>query len=84
MIYAAREGHTDVVKLLYEFGADINHQDKVSCYIKNNVSFYVILMLNLLIALKFQVYFLPNTESLFLYCELLQSYHIIKTENPSR
>ena len=28
---AAGEGHTDVVKILHEFGVDINHQNKVSC-----------------------------------------------------
>jgi len=28
---AADKGHTDVVKMLHEFGADVNHQDKVSC-----------------------------------------------------
>ena len=28
---AANGGHTDVVKMLHEFGADINHQNKVSC-----------------------------------------------------
>ena len=30
-MYAARNGHTDVVKMLHEFGADSNHQDEVSC-----------------------------------------------------
>ena len=30
-MYAASGGHTDVVKMLHEFGADINHEDKVSC-----------------------------------------------------
>jgi len=24
-------GHTDVVKMLHQFGADVNHQDVVSC-----------------------------------------------------
>ena len=28
---AVREGHIDVVKMLHEFGADVNHQDVVSC-----------------------------------------------------
>ena len=27
----AKNGHTDVVKMLHEFGADVNHQDNVSC-----------------------------------------------------
>ena len=31
MIYAADEGHTEVVKILHGFGADVNHQNKVSC-----------------------------------------------------
>ena len=31
-MYAAGNGHTDVVKMLHEFGADVNHQDSlVSC-----------------------------------------------------
>ena len=30
-MYAARGDHTDVVKMLHEFGADINRQDNVSC-----------------------------------------------------
>ena len=29
---AASDGHTDVVKMLHEFGADVNHQKKVSCW----------------------------------------------------
>jgi len=28
---AAESGHTDMVKMLHEFGADVNHQDRVSC-----------------------------------------------------
>ena len=28
---AAESGHTDVVKMLHEFGADVNYQNKVSC-----------------------------------------------------
>ena len=27
---AASNGHTDVVKMLHEFGADVNFQDQVS------------------------------------------------------
>ena len=30
-MYAAEEGHTDLVKMLHEFGADVNHQKNVSC-----------------------------------------------------
>jgi len=30
-MYAAGNGHTDVVKMLHEFGADVNHQNGVSC-----------------------------------------------------
>ena len=30
-MYAAEGGHTDVVKMLHEFGADVNHQNVVSC-----------------------------------------------------
>ena len=29
---AAGKGRTDVVKMLHAFGADVNHQDEVSCY----------------------------------------------------
>ena len=29
-MYAARNGHTNVVKMLHEFGADVNHQNVVS------------------------------------------------------
>jgi len=30
-MHAAMFGRTDVVKMLIELGADINHQDNVSC-----------------------------------------------------
>ena len=30
-MFAAGGGHADVVKMLHEFGADSNHQDKVNC-----------------------------------------------------
>ena len=30
LMCAAREGHTDLVKMLYEDGAIINYEDKVS------------------------------------------------------
>ena len=30
-MYAVRDGNTDVVKMLHEFGADVNHHTKVSC-----------------------------------------------------
>lgn len=30
-MYAACKGHADVVKMLYELGANVNYQDKVSC-----------------------------------------------------
>ena len=32
-MYAAKGGHTDLVKMLHEFGADVNHQNAVSCYV---------------------------------------------------
>ena len=28
---AVENGHTDVVNMLHVFGADVNHQDDVSC-----------------------------------------------------
>ena len=31
-MFAAGEGHTDVVKMLHEFGANVNYQEEVSCY----------------------------------------------------
>lgn len=37
---AAREGHTDLVKMLYEDGADIFYVDKASCYY-NTIQCYI-------------------------------------------
>ena len=33
MVHAARSGCTDVVKMLHEFGVDVNQQDKVITFI---------------------------------------------------